>query len=100
MKRKDLLDGFADRGGSGEGGAEALAQAAALELETEFEVEELLEDKALVGGCGGGHQLEHGRAGFGEVDGAEGFEAGGKFEATKHRGGEGFGDWLADLLTR
>jgi hypothetical protein len=82
MEGEDLLDGFAHGGAGGEGGANALAHAAALEFEAEFEVEELLEDEAAVRGGGGGHQLEHGRAGFGEVDGLEGFEARGKAEAS------------------
>ena len=81
MEGKDLLEGFADGGAGGEGGADALAHAAAFEFEAEFEVEELFEDEAAVRGGGGGHQVEHGRAGFGEVDGAEGCEARGEVEA-------------------
>jgi dihydroxyacetone kinase len=81
MKWEDLLDGIADVGAGGEGGPDALAHAAALEFEAEFEVEELFEDEALVRGGDGGHQVSHGRAGFREVDGAEGGEAGGEFEA-------------------
>ena len=80
----------------GEGGADALAHAAAFEFEAEFEVEELFEDEALVRGRGGGHELDHGGAGFGEVDGAEGFEAGGEVEAGEHCGG-GF-RWRAELV--
>ena len=92
MEGKDLLDGLADGGAGGEGGADALAHAAAFEFEAEFEVEELLEDEAAVRGGGGGHQFQHGRAGFGEVDGAEGGEAGGEVEAAKHCGWEGLRD--------
>ena len=82
MEGQDLLDGLADGGAGGEGGADALAHAAAFEFEAEFEVEEFFEDEAAVRRGGGGHQVEHGRAGLGEVDGAERGDARGKVEAS------------------
>ncbi len=88
MEGQDLFDGLAHGGAGGEGGAEALAHAAALEFEAEFEIEELFKDEALVRGGGGGHQLDHRRSRFGEVDGFEGLEARGKMKAMEERGGE------------
>ena len=86
VEGEDLLEGAADLVVGEEGGAFALAEFFSFEFEAEFQVEELLEDEAAVGGGAGGHEVRHGGSGFGEVDGAEGFEAG--------RAGRGVGTGL------
>jgi len=85
---KDLLDGGADVCIGGEGDALAVAQAFALEFEAEFEVEELLEDEALLGGGAEALQVGEQRSGGWEVGVAQGLEAGWEAEAAQHGDGE------------
>ncbi len=71
VEGQDLLEGLAYSRAGGEGGSDTIAHTSAFQFQAEFEVEEFLEDEALVRGCGGGHQLQHRRAGFGEVYGLQ-----------------------------
>ena len=88
---EDLFEGFADLVVGDEGGAVAVAEPAAFEFEAEFEVEELFEDEAAVGGGAGGHEVGHGGAGGGEVEGAEGVHAGGDGRRAAEAVGRVFG---------
>ena len=86
MEGKHLLDRLAHCRAGSEGGSDALAHTAALQFEAKFEVEEFFEDEALVRGRSGAHQLDHWRAGFGEVDGLQRFHPRRQAKPLEHRG--------------
>src|SRR6202012_3503772 len=73
LEGKDLFECGPDLIVGSEGGPVTFAEAAAFELEAELEVEELFKDEAAVRGGARGHELRHGGAGGGEVDGLESF---------------------------
>ncbi len=98
LEGEHLLEGGADVFAGGEGGALALAELLAFEFEAEFEVPELFEDEAAVGGGAGFLELADGCVGGREVEVAEGLHAGGQLEAFDEGAGEGFLDsiWGGD----
>lgn len=90
VEGKDLLEGAADGVICNERSALSLAKAAALELEAKLKEEELLKDEAAVGRGRGGDEVQHGGAGLGKVDLAEGGEAGWEMQALQEGLGESF----------
>jgi len=90
VEGEDLFEGTANGLICNERGTLSIAKTAALEFEAELEKEELLKDEAAMGGGGRGDEVEHGRARFGEVNGAEGGKAGWEVEASEEGLRKGF----------